>query len=114
EEHLSAVLTPALPLAFRDRQKISLAGKTLRGEDATRDIWVCGPGAFMVMKAHALGIRGEHKDAYDLFYVLRNYGKSYVEEVAEAMRPLLDDLATQRALEIIRADCTTNTAIGPV
>jgi hypothetical protein len=114
EEHLSAVLTPALPLAFRDRQKISLAGKTLRGEDAARDIWVCGPGAFAAMKAHALRGRGENKDAYDLFYVLQNYGKRYVEDVAAAMRPLLDDPTARQAIEIITADCTTITAIGPM
>jgi hypothetical protein len=113
EESLSAVLTPTLPLAFLDRQKISLTGKTLRGEDVTRDIWVCGPGAFVVMKAHAIRGRGKLKDAYDLFYVLRSYGKRYVEEVATAMRPLLDHPTTRGALEIIKTDCTTITGIGP-
>ena len=32
---------------------------------------MCGPGAFVVLKALAFRDRGEPKDAYDLVYVLR-------------------------------------------
>ena len=37
-------------------------------------IWVCGPGAFLVLKALAFDKRGENKDAYDLFYVMKYFG----------------------------------------
>lgn len=113
DENLSAVLARALPLAFMDRTKVKLTGKTLLGEEATREIWVCGPGAFIVMKALAFRGRGENKDAYDLAFVLRYFGKNYVLDVAEALRPHLEDLVTKEALEIIREDFAKPTSVGP-
>ncbi len=113
-EDLSAVVASALPLAFRDRRKIQLTGKTLRGEMATRRLWVCGPGAFIVLKALAFRGRGENKDAYDLLYVLENFGAAYVVEVADALRPLLDDPATREALAVLRADFTHPSHTGPI
>lgn len=50
-DNLSAVLASGLPLAFRDRKKVTLTGKTLRGEEISRDLWVCGAGSFLVLKA---------------------------------------------------------------
>ena len=80
---------------------MSGSGQTIVGEDATREIWVCGPGAFVVLKSLAFDLRGENKDAYDLFYVLRNYG-ACLEDVVERLRPLLGDENTTRAIEILR------------
>lgn len=114
DENLSAVEAEALPLAFKDRQKIRLEGETLSGEKAVREVWVCRPGAFIVLKALAFEGRGESKDAYDLFYVLRNWGERYVTDVADAMRPLLDDPVTKRALDIIERDFVAPRAPGPI
>lgn len=111
---LSAVFTAGLPLAFRNRLKISLSTKTLRGEDATRDIWVSGPGAFVALKALAFRSRGENKDAYDLLYVLQNYGENYIVDVARALTTLLDDEVARSAIEILRADFSTPTSTGPM
>lgn len=61
EPDFAAVVAPGLQLAFRDRVLVSLSGQTIAGEDATRDIWVCGAGAFVVLKALAFGLRGENK-----------------------------------------------------
>ncbi|MBU1239864.1 hypothetical protein KJ865_09140, partial [Myxococcota bacterium] len=44
EHDFAAVIVPGLHLAFMDRERISLEGKTVMGELARRDIWVCGPG----------------------------------------------------------------------
>jgi predicted nucleotidyltransferase len=51
------------------------------GERASREIWVCGPGAFVVLKALAFRTRGENKDAYDLYYVIRNYDCQVVDAI---------------------------------
>lgn len=112
-EDLSAVVASALPLAFRDRRKIQLTGRTLRGETATRALWVCGPGAFVVLKALAFRGRGENKDAYDLLYVLENFGAEYLIEVADALRPLMDDPTVGEALAVLRADFTRPSQAGP-
>ncbi len=65
EPDFAAIIAPGLRIAFVDRQRVALEGQTIRGERAQRSVWVCGPSAFVVMKALALRSRGENKDAYD-------------------------------------------------
>lgn len=113
ESDFAALIAPGLPLAFRDRTKVTLAGKTLLGEHAVRELWVCGPGAYLVLKALAFRGRGENKDAYDLFYVLRNHDGG-TKRVADAFRPLGDDPAAREALEILEQDFTAPNAVGPM
>ena len=108
----AAIIAPGLHLAFKDNQVVTLAGLTIAGEKASREIRVCGAGAYVVLKALAFRIRGENKDAYDLFYLLRNYGRG-IEDVAELLRPLLGDESTQRALAYLREDFFDPEGIGP-
>lgn len=112
QKDLAAVITPGLHLAFQDRQKVSLKGVTLLGEKANRDIWVCGPGAFVVLKALAFDQRGESKDAYDLYFVIRNYGRG-VDDVCRCLSPLLKEVETKKALEILNRDFSQPDGVGP-
>ena len=112
DKDLAAVITPGLHLAFQDRRRISLVGSTILGEKASREIWVCGPGAFVVLKALAFGTRGENKDAYDLYYVIRNYGSS-VSDVFDHLHPILHEQGTQEALQILRRDFFDPDGLGP-
>jgi len=112
EPDFAAFITPGLHLAFRDREKIELSGKTILGEQAKRSIWVCGPGAYVVLKALAFEGRGENKDAYDLFYLLQNYG-SGVEDIVKHLQILRDDEITIQALKILQRDFLEHDAIGP-
>jgi hypothetical protein len=113
EPDFAALITPGLDLAFLDRVRITLEQKTILGEAARREVWVCGPGAYVVLKALAFRGRGDNKDAYDLAYVIRNYG-SGVEDVAERLRPLLTDENATRAVEILREDFIEPSALGPM
>jgi len=113
EADFAAIVTPGLGLAFRDREAVTLSGLTIRGEKATRRILVCGPGAFVVLKSLAFRARGENKDAYDLFYVVSNFG-SGVEGVAARLTPLLDDPAASDAVEFLRQDFTSLDGPGPI
>lgn len=45
EPDFAAVIAPGLHLAFMDRMRLSLSGQTIIGEEATREIWVCGAAA---------------------------------------------------------------------
>jgi hypothetical protein len=112
EKDFAAVITPGLRLAFQDKKKVSLKGVTLKGEKAEREIWVCGPGAFIVLKALAFHQRGENKDAYDLYFVIRNYG-SGIGEVCECLSPLLKEAETKSALEILSRDFIDPDSVGP-
>jgi hypothetical protein len=112
EKDFAAVIAPGLKLAFQDRRRVRIEGKTILGENATREVWVCGPGAFVVLKALAFLGRGENKDAYDLYYLVRNFGKGVVD-VAECLRPLLGDSETQQALRVLRDDFLDYDGVGP-
>lgn len=112
EKDFAAVITPGLRLAFQDKKKVFLKGDTLKGEKADREIWVCGPGAFIVLKALAFHQRGENKDAYDLYFVIRNYG-SGIDEVCECLRPLLKEAETKKALKILSRDFVDPDGLGP-
>lgn len=108
----AAIIAPGLHLAFTNNQTVTLDGRTIAGETARRDIRVCGAGAFVVLKALAFHIRGENKDAYDLFYLLRNYG-SGVADVAAQLRPLLADASAKKALAYLQEDFKDSDTIGP-
>jgi hypothetical protein len=112
EQDFAAIIVPGLHLAFKDRQKVTLRGRTILDEEAERDVWVCGPGAFVVLKALAFHLRGENKDAYDLYYVVRNYGGG-IADVTARLKPLLSDQTAKAALEYLRSDFNHRESIGP-
>ncbi len=113
EPDFAAIIAPGLHLAFKDRIEVTLSGSTIKGEEASRSIWVCGPSAYVVLKAIAFDRRGENKDAYDLFYIVRNFGTG-IRDLAARLKPLLDDPIAQEAIDIIRRDFTRNDSIGPM
>jgi len=108
----AAIIAPGLHLAFSNYKTITLDEETIMGERAKRDIRVCGAGAFAILKALAFHIRGENKDAYDLYYLLRNYGRG-VADIADEIRPFLDDSTTKEALAYLSEDFSEIDSIGP-
>jgi hypothetical protein len=113
EKDFAALITPGLRIAFIDRRKILLTGKTLFGGKASRNIWVCGPGAFVVLKALAFRSRGENKDAYDLYYFIRNFGAG-IGDIATALKPLINEAEVKQTLNILEYDFAVHDSIGPV
>jgi hypothetical protein len=112
EGDFGAVVTPGLDLAFQDRISVTLYGRTPFGEMAKRDVWVCGPGAYIILKALAFNNRGENKDAYDLYYVVRNFGSGVVD-VARHLKPLLNSRAGKETVEILERDFNNIASVGP-
>ena len=110
EPDFAAFVMPGLDLAFRDRRRVQLAGKTLLGEDAKRELYVCGPGIYVVLKALAFGGRGATKDAYDIGYVLQHVD---LDEVSAAIVANVEHDNVVQALEVLRRDFTHIDAIGP-
>ena len=111
EADLAAIVTPGLELAFKDRCWKELSGITPSGARATRNIPVCGPGAFTVLKALAFHNRTENKDAYDLFYVWRGVG---IPKVAECLAVLLPNPYIDEALSVIERDFCNHDGLGPI
>ena len=113
EQDLAAFITDGLEIAFQNRVKVRLESTTLFGESVSRKIPVCNPGAFVVLKALAFKNRGDFKDAYDLYYLTRNYGKG-VEEVAAYLDPFVETRPGQVAIDILKEDFLDERAIGPM
>jgi hypothetical protein len=112
EPDFAAIIAPGLHLAFEDRERVTLSGLTIMGERAEREIWVSGPGAYVVLKSLAFRLRGNNKDAYDLYYLVRNYGTG-VDDGASRLRQLLGDPSTGQALEILKEDFLDHDSVGP-
>lgn len=108
---LAAIVVPGIELAHLDAERVHIKGQALLGGFAERDVAVCGPGAFVVLKALAFGSRGQEKDAHDLAYVLETAG---IEDVARRILTLPLSPHLDRALETLRRDFTSADAIGPV
>jgi hypothetical protein len=112
EHDFAAFTMPGLHLAFMDKVQVRLAGRTSTGALAERPVWVAGPGAFVILKALALGKRHSPKDAYDLCYVLRHSSAGFAD-IARRIRPYLDEPVVREALETLRRDFATHESLGP-
>jgi hypothetical protein len=113
DQDLQAVVTPGLRLAFRDRELVQVGRWWPGDKKATQGVQVCGPGAFVALKALAFRDRHENKDAYDLHYVIRHYGAE-LEDVAAHLRPLMDDQDAQTAVAYLREDFAGLYSAGPL
>lgn len=111
--HFAAVRTPGLQLARHDNLIIRVSGKSLGDTDVDREVRVCGPGAFTVLKARAFRNRREPKDAYDLTYVLA-YFEGGVRAVSSSIGPLLDDEIAREAISWLEEDFAEHDGAGPL
>ena len=68
--------------------------------------------ALLGMKGHALVGRFKRKDAYDIYYCVRNYPGG-PEALAEACRPLLDRASARQGYEKIASKFREVNDYGP-
>lgn len=108
ESDFAAITVEGLELAFIAKRRIALSGALPNGATLSRPVWVCGPAAFVTLKANAYRIRGENKDAYDLFYLLREVGVS--DALADFQCFDREHPTIQRALRILQEDFLNDTA----
>jgi hypothetical protein len=113
EKDFAAIVAPGVDLAFRDRRVVTLSGTTLMGETASRDVLVCGPGAYVILKALAFDGRGANKDAYDLFYILQYY-EGGLDAIAQPIRALAGDVWAKQAIKVLKREFRRIDATGPM
>jgi hypothetical protein len=114
EADFGALVAPGLELAFEERIHIPCEGRTLRGEQTRRDIPVCGPAAFVVLKALAFADRAEPKDAFDLVYVIRHWpggAPAIAERLVRHSRSHRN--VVLHALHVLARDFATPETLGP-
>ena len=100
-------------LAVPYAKPVTIEG-TMPGGGINRvEIAVCSIPALLAMKGYAVANRAKQKDAYDIYYCVRNYPGG-PEALAEVCRPLLDEKSAQEGYACIAEKFTTVEHTGPV
>ena len=76
-------------LALRFYQMVAIEGHMPDGDRNRVNIAVASIPALLAMKGYAIANRLKHKDAYDIYYSVRNFPDG-IDALVEATRPLLD------------------------
>lgn len=76
-------------LATRFYQMVAIEGPMPTGGTNRVEIAVCSIPALLAMKGYALVGRHKQKDAYDIYYCIRNYPGG-IETLAQACKPILE------------------------
>ncbi len=99
-------------MAFTGPTEITLSGTLPEGGKDSVRIRVASIAPFLVMKAMALASRLMEKDAWDIYYCIRNYPGG-IQGLAEEFRPLLKNKLAQEALENIAEKVASPEHVGP-
>lgn len=99
-------------LAMRFYQMVAIAGPMPAGGTNRVEVAVCSIPALLAMKGHALAGRYKQKDAYDIYYCVRNYPDG-IDALAEACRPLLVHASGERGFQLIAEKFDALDGYGP-
>lgn len=99
-------------LAMQFYRMVAVRGTMPKGGTNQVEIAVCSIPALLAMKGHALNGRYKQKDAYDIYYCIRNYPTG-VEALAEDCRPLLEYASGAKGYEFIDKKFDTRDGHGP-
>jgi hypothetical protein len=99
-------------LALRFYQLVAIAGPMPSGGTNRVEIAVCSIPALLAMKGHAIEGRYKQKDAYDIYYCIRNYPGG-PEALASACRPLLDHASGAAGYGFIAGKFDAPDGFGP-
>lgn len=99
-------------LATRFYQMVAISGPMPDGGTNRVEIAVCSIPALLAMKGYALNGRYKQKDAYDIYYCVRNYTGG-PEVLADACRPLLEQASGLAGYKFISEKFDTTDGFGP-
>ncbi len=102
----------AMNEAFRSPVRVTLDGRNVRGARNTVTMQVASLADFLVMKAHAIGLRDKPKDVYDLCFCLdRLVGD--MEPLALDWRGRMQEKNVAGAVKFLREKFADVDAFGP-
>ncbi len=99
-------------LALRFYQMVEIAGPMPAGGKNSVQLAVCSIPALLAMKGHAIDGRYKAKDAYDIYYCVRNHPGG-PEALATECRPLLDHPSGKQGFEHIASKFNELDGYGP-
>ena len=100
-------------LVFDAPLTVKLKGKMPGGALNEVSVRISSVGPFLVMKGMALWERLKEKDAFDVYFCCR-YFPGGIEPLAEAIRPIAQNVLAKEGLGKIRAKFKDLNGIGPV
>jgi hypothetical protein len=111
-EQFAVLKADGATMAMRDNVMLQFQGTMPDGRANAVGLRVASIPAFLVMKGYALAGRDKRKDAYDIYFAVREFvgGPS---SLAQACKPLLDDPIARQGYEHIRSKFTDLEAFGP-
>lgn len=99
-------------LALRFYQMVAISGNMPNGGTNRVEVAVCSIPALLAMKGHAIEGRYKQKDAYDIYYCVRNYPGG-PETLAEECRPVLEIASGQAGYTFIAQKFDSVEGFGP-
>ena len=100
-------------VALRSFVRHRLDGTMPDGRRNSVELRVASIPALLVMKGYALAGRDKHKDAYDIYFSIREF-EGGPEALATACRPLLSDPVALKGFRHIAGKFDNDEAFGPV
>jgi hypothetical protein len=102
----------AMNEAFRRPATVRLDGRNVRGARNTVSLQVASLPDFLVMKAHAIGLRDKPKDVYDLCFCLDRLAGD-LEPLARDWSSRMQEKNVAEAVRILRGKFSGVDAFGP-
>lgn len=99
-------------IALQCHVSVPLKGRMPDGRNNAVDMLVATIPALLVMKGYALTGRDKKKDAYDIYYSIRNYPGG-PQRLAEECKPLLDNNVAREGYQRIVSKFSKDDDFGP-
>jgi len=99
-------------IALRSNLKMMIVGTMPDGRKNQVEMLVASIPALLVMKGYALVQRDKKKDAYDIYFCVRNY-EDGIDALAAECRRLLEDQVAREGFENIAGKFGAVDAFGP-
>ena len=99
-------------LAIRYHEMVAVKARMPGGASNRVEIAVCSIPALLAMKGHALNGRLKNKDAYDVYYCVRNFPGG-IDALAEECRPVLETESGRAGFGYINAKFDEPGGYGP-
>ena len=100
-------------LALRFYQLVAISGQMPNGATNRVEIAVCSIPALLAMKGHAIENRYKQKDAYDIYYCVKNYPGG-PNALAQDCQPLLVHTSANTGYRYISGKFDTVDGFGPM
>lgn len=99
-------------IAFDDPQEVTIEGQLPDGASDSVRVQVASVSSFLVMKGMALDDRMKEKDAWDIYYCVRNYPGG-LDALIDELRPHLGHSLVREGLTKIAEAFASEKQVGP-